>query len=113
MKKYNLKPGMILETRKGEKLFILPYNGLSDNLYAFNVENASQVNLNIWSDSLLHKFNDPDLDTVKVYALESFRDILIDEPYQAKLLWQRPDEVELKAHLEDLLRQVQEVLELL
>lgn len=113
MKKYNLRSGMILETRKGRKLFILPFSGTSESLYAFDTENSSQVNLNIWDDNLLHKFNDPGMDVIKVYALDSFRDILIDEPYEAKLIWERPSEAELKSYLEELLIKVQGVLELL
>lgn len=113
MKKYNLKSGMVLETRKGRKLLILPFSGTSESLYAFDTENSSQVNLNIWDDNLLHKFSDTSMDIVKVYALESFRDILIDEPYQAKLIWERPSDAELKAYLEELLVKVQGVLELL
>ena len=76
MKKNNLKAGMILITRGGESFLVLPYSGTSSNLYAFNTKNSNQVNLDIWDDNLLNKFENTAMDVIEIQAIKSFTTVL-------------------------------------
>jgi hypothetical protein len=113
MKKSNLKSGMVLVTRNNESFLVLPYSGTSTNLYAFNIKNSSQVNLDIWDDNLLNKYSNSALDVVEVQAIKYFRELVSGEVTEVTSLWKRPSEAQLKLELENLLKQVQSVLGIL
>lgn len=113
MKKNNLNVGMVLITRSGESFLVLPYSGTSLSLYAYNTKNSSQVNLDIWDDNLLNKYEDVTMDVVEVQAIKYFRELVSGEITEVTSLWKRPSEAQLKLELENLLRQVQEILDVL
>ena len=112
MKKSNLKAGMVLVTRNEESFIVLPYSGLSGSLYAFNTKNSSQVNLDIWNENLLNKYDNESMDVLEVRAVKSFRDLVSGEITEVTSLWKRPSDAQLKAELEDLLVKIQEILTL-
>lgn len=114
MKKSNLRAGMLIETRAGKQYFLLPYNGKSDTLYAYDLEKVtSKTNTDIWCENLIHKYKDADMDIVKVFYVESFNQILDSESSPTfNLLWTRPSEAELMECLAEIVLQLQEVLTL-
>jgi hypothetical protein len=112
MKKSNLKAGMVLVTRNEETYIVLPYSGLTSSLYAFNTKNSSQVNLDVWDENLLNRYDNQAMDVLEVRAIKSFRDLISGEITEVTSLWKRPSDAQLKAELEELLAQIQEVLTL-
>ena len=113
MKKSSLNAGMVLVTRNNESFLVLPYSGTSTNLYAFNVKNNSQVNLDIWDDNLLNKYENSAMDVIEVQAIKYFRELVSGEITEVTSLWKRSSEAQLKLELENLLKQVQSVLGIL
>ena len=110
MKKSNLKAGMVLVTRNEETYIVLPYSGLTSSLYAFNTKNSSQVNLDVWDENLLNRYDNGAMDVVEIRAIKSFRDLVSGEITEVTSLWKRPSEAQLKLELEQLLKQVQAIL---
>ena len=110
MKKSNLKAGMVLVTRNEETYIVLPYSGLTSSLYAFNTKNSSQVNLDVWDENLLNRYDNQAMDVLEVRAIKSFRDLISGEITEVTSLWKRPSEAQLKLELENLLKQVQSIL---
>ena len=110
MKKSNLKAGMVLVTRNEETYIVLPYSGLTSSLYAFNTKNSSQVNLDVWDENLLNRYDNQAMDVLEVRAIKSFRDLVSGEITEVTSLWKRPSEAQLKLELENLLKQVQSIL---
>ena len=82
-------------------------------MYAYNTKNSSQVNLDIWDENLFNRFENQDMDVIEVQAIKYFRELVSGEITEVTSLWKRPSEAQFKLELENLLRQVQEVLELL
>ena len=113
MKKSNLKAGMVLITRNRESFLVLPYSGTSSSLYAFNTKNNSQINLDIWNEHLLNKYENKDMDVVEIQAIKQFRELLSGEITEVATLWKRPTDAQLKQELEKLLNQVQNILDVL
>jgi hypothetical protein len=52
------------------------------------------------------------MDVLEVRAIKSFRDLISGEITEVTSLWKRPSDAQLKAELEELLSQIQEVLTL-
>lgn len=112
MQKDNLKAGMVLETRCGIKFLLMPYSGMTNTLYAYDMTNyKDRVSLDVWSDSLIHKFLDT-MDIVNIFAIDNFREYLASGSINLGLVWSRPSREELEQYLGSLVQELKGILDL-
>ena len=94
MTKNDLKDGMIVELRKGEKRLVLYTKLLSLNGYD---------NISSYTEDLKHK-NYNDYDIVKIYIGQAYR---IDEIFKnVSLIWERKEKSEAELKLEQIQQQI-------
>lgn len=95
MKKSDLKTGMVVETRNGEKyLVMLEPDCEGRELIRFNV---GYMSLNDYNDELMLKKLNEKFDIVKVYSVESSICWLLGdkESMKFKLIWERSEPKEM------------------
>ena len=97
MTKNDLKDGMIVELRKGEKRLVLYTKLLSLNGYD---------NISSYTEDLKHK-NYNDYDIVKIYKGQAYR---IDEIFKnVSLIWERKEKSESEINLEKIQTQIEKL----
>ena len=92
MKKSDLKPGMVIETREGNKALVIEVNG---KLYYTKWRMHNNIS-KYYNEDLTNKFSDLDIDKVyKISQPSPLSTLLDDTDLNLTLLWERPKEVEL------------------
>lgn len=113
MKLSDIKVGMILETREGNKFLVLPFNGVKDDLYGYCTKTNTRVTISRWNEYLFNRCGLVDDDIVKVYALKEFTTLLSGEGGTSTLIWERPTTTDIKKYVEEMILQMENILHLL
>ena len=92
MTKSDLKPGMVIETREGNKALVIEVNG---KLYYTKWRTYNNIS-NYYNEDLTNEFSDLDVDKVyKISQPSPLSTLLDDTDLNLTLLWERSKEVEL------------------